>query len=875
MEACFKLLKYNISWRTIQHQLNRLQRDDIIQNIIEKTNITETLNNSLKNHRQFYIDTLSEQQVALPVMSKYGMMHEPMKREDAYVDLAIMQSYIIDEKWRHVNREYHLYDINALRKQNKLYEIEDIVKFSDHFVTLSGIAGSGKSTLFENMILKWANNVLWNGENDMPNVKLLLPIKCSVLNNMAIQGKTWEVVLKELFPILFDCTTIEDLMSIRKHILILIDGVDELQTINESKANVKSSKDDFIHSLISPVGNVLSGKRVVLLGRPGACHQYQTKIGKHCQVKTLEVCGFTADNIKIYVEKAFENEYTQAKETVLLKITESETLKAMATVPIYLWAICGLYQDDLSIEAPKTTTELLLYVCLLYLRNHSKIEGCANDDISLQELCSSGKVIRYITEIAELSYHTLRKQQVFFEGCGDTNKLEELEKTGLIVKSRDGGFGYVYQFRHLVLQELLCALYMFFNVGAERLLENTALKCCLPIVAGLEGIYVSLDGKRNILKTFLRNLDSVGIDRVVHFMGNLEECFIKSHEKCKTFDIHTLCRDITEYFICFYESQNTFSFPMIEFFTGKHFRISFSGMSDHEVRYVYHFLDCLLDCASVVIDDFYFDASNPFHLKPTIIKCLKYCNRVKVTSSKKDFIWVEFATMLFNLLKSSPLQLQLLSLSELDTSNINMEVIAACLPYLHKVKFRKMKFMETTIRLIGQSLEHHVTVLSSCKLTQISFNDCDFSSDSLTQLSLCMKHVQTLEIRNSKLEKENIETMSNQIEELASIHQLQLSSLILYACGLTSQLFKCLLKSLKHLKVVSLHGNDFDDETLALLDEELSSWCVSCEKNDKEKFDYVVMLDKIHLGKNSFTLDKFEELKRKYSYLADIYSHAP
>ena len=44
----------------------------------------------------------------------------------------------------------------------------------------------------------------------------------------------------------------------------------------------------------------------------------------------------------------------------------------MTRIPVYLWIMCGLFSEDVEIETPETTTELMIYTCLIFLREHTK-----------------------------------------------------------------------------------------------------------------------------------------------------------------------------------------------------------------------------------------------------------------------------------------------------------------------------------------------------------------------------------------------------------------------------------------------------------------------------------------------------------------------
>ena len=110
---------------------------------------------------------------------------------------------------------------------------------------------------------------------------------------------------------------------------------------------------------------------------------------------------------------------------------------------------------------------------------------------TLKMIAEDDEVIQLILSVAKYSYETLQRREIIFEALeDDRDMLYAIEKIGLVVKStkRESGVT-IYQFQHLTFQELFAAIHIHRMVHVDReLAASPALRACLTIVCGLEGI---------------------------------------------------------------------------------------------------------------------------------------------------------------------------------------------------------------------------------------------------------------------------------------------------------------------------------------------------------------------------------------------------
>lgn len=81
-------------------------------------------------------------------------------------------------------------------------------------------------------MLKWAKGEVLHGKESMPEIQLLLPIRCRDLNTCDISpNDTDESILKKLFPTVFRTLSLNDLADY--NVMLVIDGLDELISVDQ------------------------------------------------------------------------------------------------------------------------------------------------------------------------------------------------------------------------------------------------------------------------------------------------------------------------------------------------------------------------------------------------------------------------------------------------------------------------------------------------------------------------------------------------------------------------------------------------------------------------------------------------------------------
>ena len=440
-----------------------------------------------------------------------GISCDRLSREEAFVELAIIEAQLMDEDWSYGDREFHMKTKHFERTSIKF---EDILSREDDFVVIRGIAGIGKTSMVDSYVLKWAKHELLNGKKNSHQIDFLFKLTCRNINTFTDISTAEQLLRTEYGNVLKD-VEFKDLEDVSHRILILVDGADELQSLHEI-SNTKTRQVPglvrSVYELIDKRSNFLTAHKTIIAARPEACQIIDATFKSIVKIKMIEICGFNPRSVCVYVDNYFRKNIITAQ-IVKQKIEESENLSVMASIPFYTWVICAVFNEDINIESPRTTTHLCTYACLLFIRNHFKqtLRDLFPSNCSLLEVINNTNVVQVILSLAKLSKSTLKYKKVVFSDT-DLESIKSpiaLQTTGFIEKNQRKN---IYQFRHLVLQEYLTALYLYLkSSNLTKVLHENNYRSCIPIIAGFSGI-------ENVENT----------DQIALFIKQLKE-----HSSCK------------------------------------------------------------------------------------------------------------------------------------------------------------------------------------------------------------------------------------------------------------------------------------------------------------------------------------------------------
>ena len=480
-----------------------------------------------------------------------------MSREDAYVDLAVLSSYAVDLEWSNSDRD----TIMKMRHlEQESIGIDDIWKPTDQLVIARGIAGIGKSTLIKRYILKWAKDQILNGLAECGKIDFLFFFECRELNTTP-NLNSFEDLIKAKYPNIFQYLKFSDLEIIADRIMLIVDGLDELQGIYDDAFHTAFPTINVVKKMIDTKSDLLKGHKTIACGRPKACELVKSQVQVQ-KVKRIEVCGFNERKTTEYIDHFFQDDLERAEK--VKAIIERPNIKVMSSVPVFLWIICLLYSEDFD-EEINTTTELYTYALFTFLKKH--LRGCKSlEHKSLIELVDSKEFGEIVLLLSKLSTKTYMQHQVVFTDAEikDIKFPVNLEQTGLVTKHSLGKFGrQIYQFKHLAYQEFLCSLNLCLEKGVSEYKMSRELSSCTPTILGLH--HLIEESNNPLFIAFFQRLKKVQKDsRTLKESKTASENdlsfsnFIGGHIKriCEVVDKNVIVRRAGEKAQFFCNSQN-------------------------------------------------------------------------------------------------------------------------------------------------------------------------------------------------------------------------------------------------------------------------------------------------------------------------------
>ena len=372
-------------------------------------------------------------------------------------------------------------------------------------ILVVGRPGIGK-TMFSTKILRdWAcDNLLNETQKSQIDFKVAFLVKLRMFN---FTDK--ELNLRELLDHSEYSTTLseETWSCIRENpqrVLIIFDGFDEYSSkdeINKDDVQYRNNEEDRIpvHFLLKKIlsGKILTGATVLMTTRPNAVSCIRSS-NFH---KTVEILGFTTEQVEDYVEK-FSKQGDKA-EAIKQHITSNSNLQAFCYIPVNCFIICSCLLELLGnagfTSLPTRLTEIYsIAIKMFYFSyddnqyRHDKAEGQQFFLKPFKEL--SSPVQGVFKRLGKIAFNGIKEGRLIFE----SHEVKDLESNGLFHRLPDtrerplGERREQYCFLHLTVQEFFAAKYLVDTYSSKDLqkfvsdhIQCGAWRVVMQFVAGL------------------------------------------------------------------------------------------------------------------------------------------------------------------------------------------------------------------------------------------------------------------------------------------------------------------------------------------------------------------------------------------------------
>ena len=386
----------------------------------------------------------------------------------------------------------------------------DIFDANKQNILLVGHPGTGKTMFCTKILRDWATDKLFvEGQNKQLDFQVAFLVKLRMLNCLADQELNPRELLEysEYSAALSDENEVWDYIRQNPNkVLVILDGFDEYSgrsKIDNKDILCKNPEEDRmpLHSLLKMIlsGKILAGATVLTTTRPTAV----TCFGSLRFNRTVEILGFTTDQVEEYVEK-FTNSGDKA-ETIKEHIRSNLILRSFCYIPVNCFIICSCLlkllidnsADHLGCLPTKLTEIYSVAIKIFYFcydddrYRHHKDKGRDFYLKPFKELPEA--VTRVFSRLGEIAFNGIQQGRLVFE----SQEVNDLEKNGLFQRLPDTSSGYEERkaqhcFLHLTVQEFFAAKHLVDTKGHEELksfvsdhIKEGAWKVVMQFVAGL------------------------------------------------------------------------------------------------------------------------------------------------------------------------------------------------------------------------------------------------------------------------------------------------------------------------------------------------------------------------------------------------------
>ncbi|XP_066577335.1 NACHT, LRR and PYD domains-containing protein 3 isoform X1 [Amia ocellicauda] len=310
---------------------------------------------------------------------------------------------------------------------------------------LLGVAGVGKTTLVQKLMVDWARGRLYPEHFDF-----VFCVKCRELN--LLPGKQSLVDLLLLNYSHLD-SSIGEILKRPDKILFVVDGFDEFrfsigQPLHElcRKTDEPSAVDNLLASLLRR--RLLPEACLILTTRPSALEHLKDMKPDGC----FEIMGFPEEHREEYFQRFFTDETVAAQ--AFQHIQENEVVYTMCYIPVFCWIVCTVLKEQgkFGNDYPQTATEIFVHFLIISMKYHHS-SGQTDLMACLQKLCKMAA--RGVQENRIIFY-----PDEFKEAGLELRDVTSLFCQEIFVKEVVGTCT-VYSFIHLTVQEFLAALSHF------------------------------------------------------------------------------------------------------------------------------------------------------------------------------------------------------------------------------------------------------------------------------------------------------------------------------------------------------------------------------------------------------------------------------
>ena len=441
------------------------------------------MESQVQNDFHSAIETLKKN--CLQDTDKLNDLKQPFGRPDP--GEGHIHDLTIDKIYVHVSivegRAYHEFTEDR-RKQLKKYpphaddclfkKPEDLLDRDHKNVLVVGRPGIGKTSFSTKLLRLWASGEAFNGDEHF-NVVFLL--KFRRFNNDNANLSLRDLMARSETVQSLDDAVWDFIKQEPTKVLLIFDGLDEYSRKEDIKAQDNPTYKNCVEEKVPlsvlynklAEGKLLPGASILTTTRPTA-----VKCVRHLPFqRTVEIRGFTSDDVKEYVEN-FTRSNPEAGKKMWEHIKSNINLFSFCYIPMNCFLICHcllqIILSESSQALPTKMTDIYEMTVKMFLFNHNR-EGFSPEELArlksthmyepfdkfpeeLQEIFNSlGKIAFKGIEEGRLLFESSEVSRL--EDCGLLHKLPDLKPKALVLPPKSQ-----FCFTHLTVQEFFAAKHL-------------------------------------------------------------------------------------------------------------------------------------------------------------------------------------------------------------------------------------------------------------------------------------------------------------------------------------------------------------------------------------------------------------------------------
>ena len=401
-----------------------------------------------------------------------GHIHD-LTIDKIYVHVSIVEGRAYYKFAEDRSKQLQEYPPDA--KDCKFAKPEDILDENHKNVLVVGRPGIGKTSLSTKFLRLWASGWAFNGDEHFTVVFLL---KFRRFNNDYANLSLRDLMARSETVQSLDDVVWDFIKQEPTKVLLIFDGLDEYSR----KEDIKAQEDDPTYKNcveekmpLSVLYNklaeekLLPGASILTTTRPTA-----VKCVRHLPFqRTVEIRGFTSDDVKEYVEN-FTRGNPEAGKKMWEHIKSNINLFSFCYIPMNCFLICHcllqIILSESSQALPTKMTDIYKMTVKMFLFNHNR-EGLSPEELARLKSTYMDEPFDKLPEelqeifnsLGEIAFKAIEEGRLLFE----SNEVSGLEDCGLLHKLPDQKRRALddppksqFCFTHLTVQEFFAAKHL-------------------------------------------------------------------------------------------------------------------------------------------------------------------------------------------------------------------------------------------------------------------------------------------------------------------------------------------------------------------------------------------------------------------------------